>query len=148
MPEWKKEVQQGLRLACKLATQGSSLHWLLLAVKVPFFPRSPMRIFIRQYHGGFQRKIAAKDMLGRPSQKIWALLHSLRAEKPAVNFRTRCNNIFTFFSKEDQVAHSKVEWCCFLCSTSHKHHCHAPASCPCFRSGLPAEICEGIREGL
>ncbi|KAL4772555.1 hypothetical protein BDW60DRAFT_207169 [Aspergillus nidulans var. acristatus] len=99
--------------------------------------------FGRQYPGGFQQKTAVKDMLGRPSQEIRALLNGLRAENARNEFQSQIREyLHVLQQRGTKWDRPDIKDILFDASYLHKHHSDAPAGCSCFRSNSPDEICE------
>jgi Nucleoside phosphorylase len=86
--------------------------------------------FGRQYPGGFDRKKGVRDILGRPSQEIRALLNSLQRRRSLLEFKDETSQYLDFES-----------------SFAHKHYTSVLSSrCRCFDDVNTNAICTAASE--
>ncbi|KAF7712387.1 Kinesin light chain [Penicillium ucsense] len=101
--------------------------------------------FGRQYPGGFKRKTAAKDTLGRPDREIRALLNGFRAEKTRSELENQAQHHLHFLQQAGtRWSHPGANDILFKTCYLHKHHSKAFADgCrTCFGIDSPDHICE------
>ncbi|KAL3488611.1 putative kinesin light chain [Aspergillus germanicus] len=99
--------------------------------------------FGRQYPGGFQRKTAAKDTLGRPGREIRALLNGLRAENARKELQDQAQQyLHSLQQTGTRWCHPGVDDTLFKARYLHRHYSNASAGCSCFGSDSPDQICE------
>jgi nucleoside phosphorylase len=100
--------------------------------------------FGRQYPGGFQRKTAVKDTLGRPGREIRALLNGLRAENARRELQDQAQQyLYCLQQSGMKWCHPGVDDILFKAWYLHKHYSDvSPAGCSCFGSDSPGQICE------
>ncbi|KAL4738216.1 hypothetical protein BDV11DRAFT_216107, partial [Aspergillus similis] len=88
--------------------------------------------FGRQYPGGFQQKTAVKDMLGRPSQQIQALINGLRTENARSELQRQIQGYLHILQQRGPKWHRpNINNILFKASYLHKHYSQAPADRIC-----------------
>ncbi|KAL5040925.1 hypothetical protein BDW71DRAFT_213598 [Aspergillus fruticulosus] len=104
--------------------------------------------FGQQYPGGFQRKTVVKDTLGRPGREIRALLNNLRAENARRELQHQAQQYLRVLQQTgSKWCHPGVDDILFNARYIHQHYSYSsPASCSCFKSDSPEEVCEEASE--
>ncbi|KAL4940333.1 hypothetical protein BDV06DRAFT_23172 [Aspergillus oleicola] len=100
--------------------------------------------FGSQYSGGFQRKSAVKDILGRPNRAIRTILNGLRAENARIELQNQTQQYLHALQEKGTKWHYPMASdILFKASYPHQHSGHAsPARCSCFGNNSADLICE------
>lgn len=101
--------------------------------------------FGKQYPNGFQRKRDVKDILGRPSHTLRAMLVGLSGDKTRIEFQRKmamhAQKVQPVGSKWHRPASDDI---LFNSSYTHKHYTKSKAdSCLCLSDHISDAICEG-----